>query len=142
MIINKEYFKIKKMHFMDAVCTDGKLFFFDTNMKAFFACEIEDESLTYLRVSNEKNEIQENPRKIVSYHDDLYTVQASSCIVNHYLYKDGGLLFCGQIIADKFMGKVKDAFLYNGALWIVPTEDRFSLAIIDLSRPDTMIWVF
>ena len=134
MIINKEYFEIKKMHFMDADCTDGRLVFFDTYMEAFFSYEIEKELLTYLRVKNREHGIKENPRKIMRYYNDFYTVQASPCIVNHYKYKNGELDFCGQIIADRFGGIVKNAFLYNGMLWIIPSEEGFCIAIIDLSR--------
>lgn len=125
-------YQMGNMKFMDANYADGRLLFFDTLSKEFYSFDMNKEELSHVKLLERDGLDMECPRRIIRDRDDLYIIQASSCVIYHFKCTLLGLVYVEKIIAEEFEGGVKEAFLYVGMLWIIPTSANKKAAVLDI----------
>lgn len=130
----KNVYGLNKMHFMDAEYVDGILFFYDILSERFFLSDLATGQSKLVNLTGETNLKMDCPRKLVCYGDDFYLVQSNVCVIYHFKRSENEIVFDEKIVANEFKGKVKNAFIFDGILWIIPMESNGIIAGVDLTR--------
>lgn len=123
--------EVNSIRFMDADICDQKLLFYDATLKGFLEYHFDSGKMTYLEVDN-KNELDVTlPRKVLRKGNNLYFIESEHCIINILSQSDNGLRFEKRISAGEFDGGVKNAYLFNGEIWIFPMRIDSSFVIFN-----------
>ncbi len=132
MKIINDYYGLNNMHFMDAEYVEGKLLFYDALSESFFVTDLENGQSKYVNIRNGDDINLDYPRRVVCSGSNVFFVQSSVCVIYHFKMMDEELLFVEKCQATDFKGKVKNAFIFEGKLWIIPMKSNEVMAVMDL----------
>jgi hypothetical protein len=143
MKIDKRYYEINDIKFMDAEYIDGSLIFYDIVSANFCMLDIDEKEVRPLKYINNGSEYAGFPRKIIYEGNYLYCVQSDNCVVYQFkLDGSGRIELLNRISFDDFNGSVKNAFYYNGKLWLIPTEIKNPFIEYNLSSKEAGYFYF
>ena len=124
--------ELRNLHFIDADFCNGKLLFYNRETKSFYSYDFTSESIDFVEVNGVDEFDMDVPRKVIRNKKCIYFIQSDTCVIYKFEQIDIGLVFRKKIIVEKFEGHVKNAFVFNGLIWIIPKSLSATMAIIDL----------
>ena len=129
-----DYFEMNNIHFMDAEYINDGMLFWDTISKEFYSFDFDRYVLSCINVNGEDEFEMDCPRRIIRDAENIFLVQNNPCVVYQFKHNDIELIYQKKLVAEKFEGRVKEAFLYERKLYIVPTEAGKNAAIINIDN--------
>lgn len=126
--------ELKNLHFIDAAFCDGKLLFYNRETKFFYSYDFTSETIGFIEVNGVDEFDMDVPRKVIRNKKFIYFIQSDTCVIYKFEQIDTGLVFRKKIIVEKFEGNVKNAFIFHGVIWIIPSSLSAPMAKIDLKE--------
>lgn len=126
--------ELKNLKFLDADLYKDKLLFYDSETAFFYSYDLIDRRISFVETKGVDENNKGIFRKVIRNGNFLYFIQSDDCVLYKYEQINSEFFFRNKIIVDNFYGGVKNAYLFNGLLWIIPRTINEPLAIIDLSN--------